>query len=124
MPKLTVTLPPRLGDPGTWTLAQPDAVKATSTTLTLRVTRLACSDGKTGTVLRPTVSTSDSQIIVRANVKPRTESRANCPANDAVSVSVTLDEPIGARVLLDAACLEGEAITTSFCVNGAVRWTP
>ena len=116
-------MPPSLGDPATWTLAEPDAVNAASTTLTLNVTRLGCSGGKTGEVLKPTVSTSDTQIIIRANVKPRT-GPADCRGNDAVQINLALDEPVGARVLLDAACLEGDAVRTSFCAKGAARWKP
>lgn len=123
VPTLTAPMPPSLGDPATWTLAEPDAVSASSTTLTLNVTRLACSGGKTGDVLKPTFSTSDTQIIIRANVKPRA-GLAACPGNDSVPIVLTLDEPVGDRVILDAACLEGDAVRTAFCAKGAARWTP
>lgn len=123
LPELTAPMPPSVGDPATWTLADPAAVNAASTTLTLSVTRLGCSGGKTGEVLEPTFSTSGTQIIIRANVTPRT-GPASCPGNDSVRVTLELNEPVGARVLLDAACLEGVAVPTSSCVGGAVRWTP
>ena len=125
VPSLTAPLPPSLGDAATWTLAEPNAVNAASTTLTLNITRLGCSGGKTGDVLKPTFSTSNTQIIIRANVKPRDRSGfASCPSNDAVQITLALEEPVGARVLLDAACLEGDAVRTFFCATGAARWTP
>ena len=125
VPTLTAPMPPSLGDPATWTLAEPDATSATSTTLILNVTRLGCSGGKTGDVLKPTFSSSNTQIIIRANVKPLTGlGGARCPGNNAVQVTLVLEEPVGARVLLDAACLEGDAVRTSFCAKGAARWTP
>lgn len=125
VPTLTAAMPPSLGDAATWTLAEPNAVSAVSATLTLNVTRLGCSGGKTGDVLKPTFSTSDTQIIIRANVKPRSRSGfAACPSNDAAQVTLQLDGPVGDRVLLDAACLEGDAVGTSSCATGASRWTP
>ena len=124
IPKLTAPMPANLGDTATWTLAAPDAVNAATTSLSLNVTRLGCAGGKTGAVLEPTFSTSNTQIIIRANVKPAPTGSARCPGNDSVQVTLTLNEPIGDRDLLDAACLEGDAVRTSFCAEGAARWTP
>lgn len=123
IPKLTASMPAKLGDTATWTLAAPDTVSASSTSLTVNVTRLGCAGGKTGAVLEPTFSTSDTQIIIRANVKPIT-GLVTCQGNDSVQVTMTLDEPIGARDLLDAACLEGDTVRTAPCSGGAIRWTP
>ena len=123
IPKLTASMPAKLGDTATWTLAAPDTVSASSTSLTVNVTRLGCAGGKTGAVLEPTFSTSDTQIIIRANVKPIT-GLVTCQSNDSVQVTMTLDEPIGARDLLDAACLEGDTVRTAPCSGGAIRWTP
>ncbi len=123
IPNLTAPIPAKVGDPATWTLAEPERVNPETTSFTLNVTRLGCAGGKTGAVLEPTFSTSDTQIIIRANVKSITGG-ARCPGNDSVPVTVTLNEPIGSRVLLDASCLEGDAIGTQPCAGGAVRWTP
>jgi hypothetical protein len=122
IPNLTAPMPAKLGDTATWTLAEPDRVNPAATSLTLDVTRLGCAGGKTGAVLEPTFSTSDTQIIIRANVKSITGG-ARCPGNDSVPVTLTLDEPIGNRDLLDASCLEGDAVSARPCAGGAVRWT-
>jgi hypothetical protein len=44
---------PISGDHASWSLADPAAVAADSTSIAIRVTRLACSGGRTGTVLTP-----------------------------------------------------------------------
>lgn len=123
IPDLTAPIPANVGDTATWTLAEPEQVSSGTTSFTLNVTRLGCAGGKTGVVLEPTFTTSDTQIIIRANVKSLTGG-ARCPGNDSVPVTVTLDEPIGNRVLLDASCLEGDAVSSLPCAGGAVRWTP
>ncbi|MCC6498400.1 MAG: hypothetical protein IT193_19300 [Propionibacteriaceae bacterium] len=124
IPNLTAPMPANLGDTATWTLAEPDRVNPASTSFTMDVTRLGCAGGKTGTVLEPTFSISDTQIIIRANVKPAATGGARCPGNNSVPVTLTLDEPIGNRDLLDASCLEGDAVSTLPCAGGSVRWTP
>jgi hypothetical protein len=122
-PELTATMPPRRGDTATWVLAEPAAVSPATTTLQLDVTRLGCAGGRTGVVLEPTVSSSATQVIIRTDVEPG-GGPADCQGNDGVRVRVELGEPIGNRTLLDAACLEGEAVDTRPCAEGAVRWEP
>ncbi|MCW5952280.1 MAG: hypothetical protein KIT69_08490 [Propionibacteriaceae bacterium] len=117
--------PEQVGDLGTWVLLDPDQVTSASTAIRIGVTRLDCSSGVTGEVLEPVVEYTDSHVIIRADVAvidhnlPQT-----CQGNDEVPVVVKLSESIGDRPLVDAACLAGEAATTSFCAEGPVRWRP
>lgn len=117
--------PEQVGDLGTWVLLDPGQVTSASTEITIGVTRLDCSSGVTGEVLEPVVEYTDSHVIIRADVAvidhnlPQT-----CQGNDEVPVAVKLSEPIGDRPLVDAACLAGDAVTTSFCAEGPVRWRP
>lgn len=64
------------------------------------------------------------QIVIAAFVAPLPADAYNCPGNDSVTVTVQLSEPVGRRQLIDGACLEGEAVITSFCSDGAMRWSP
>jgi hypothetical protein len=122
-PESSATMPARLGDTATWTLAAPDEVSAASKTLTLSVTRLGCAGGKTGVVLAPSVSMSDTMVIIRSSVEPK-KGFGSCQRNEPVQVTLTLSEPVGNRDLVDAACLDGDAVNTAACSGGAVRWTP
>lgn len=124
IPDVEATVPPQQGAVGTWVLADPKQVTSRTTSLVLRVTRLECSGGKTGDLLEPVVSWGDNEIIIRTDAAPLGGGFHTCPDNDAVEATVTLPEPIGDRSLVDAACLQGDAVRTSFCVEGAVRWTP
>lgn len=113
------------GDPATWVLVHPDQVGPDSTEITIGVTRLDCNGGVTGEALEPVVEYTESELVIRALVAPiDTDLPRTCPGNDQVPVVVTLTEPIGDRDLVDAACLSGEAVSTSFCAAGPVRWTP
>lgn len=125
IPTVTATVPPRVGSPAIWTLANPNDLTRASATITINVTRLECSSGKTGAIARPVVSVSDDDIIIRADAEPLPDDSAQtCPDNDSVAVTVPLPEPIGDRPLIDAACLERPALRTSHCQSGATRWTP
>ena len=70
------------------------------------------------------VSTSTDDIVVRTDAVANPPGMYNCLGNDSVAVTVTLSEPIGDRTLIDAACLAGDAVRTSSCQTGAIRWTP
>lgn len=93
-----------------------------SRSFTALVTRLGCSDGNTGKVLEPIVSPSEGQIVVTFTVKALPAGAYSCPGNDQVPHLVDLGEPVGNRRLVDGACLAGEAVSTSFCTDGPVRW--
>ena len=86
--------------------------------------RLACSGGKTGTVLVPRVQVDPERIMIQTDVGPLPPGIHTCQGNNEVPVTVELKEPIGNRELMDAACLERHALRTSYCLNGGVRWRP
>lgn len=109
------------GETATWELVDDD-ITAASTEVRIGVTRLGCADGETGEVLPAEVTYSETQVIVRADVVALPPGAYTCPGNDVVEVTVVLSEPLGDRELVDAACLTGDAVATSFCIEGAVRW--
>ena len=124
IPNVTATIPPAIGSTAVWVLKNPESVTRASTRFELEVTRAECSGGKTGTILQPEVSLGPSDIVIRAAAEPLGDGSQSCPGNDSVTVTVTLPEPVGDRPLIDAACLEGSAVRTSFCADGAARWKP
>lgn len=115
--------PPPLGDTATWELLDPAGVNPTSQWLQVDVTRLNCSGGETGEVLEPQASYDDERIVIRTDVEKLPDGNYDCQGNDVVPAEVHLDQPIGSRDLVDAACLEGEAAETAACAESAVRWT-
>lgn len=125
IPEVTATIPPQVGAAATWTLADSERVTATSTTVTIEVTRAECSSGVTGAIAQAVVSLGIDDIIIRVDAEPLPGNEPqNCQGNDSVQMTVSLHEPIGDRALVDAACLEGPAVRTSFCETGATRWSP
>ncbi|HQA77387.1 MAG TPA: hypothetical protein PLL50_03410 [Propionicimonas sp.] len=124
IPEVSAVVPPAQGVTATWRLADPAEVSADSVSLSLLVTRLECSGGKTGELMEPVVSVSAEDIVIRVDAVPNPAGTYTCPGNDEVAVAVTLTEPVGVRPLVDAACLAGDAVRTSYCADGAVRWRP
>lgn len=122
---VAAAVPPQVGEPGFWTLVDPRKVSARSTSVDIAVTRLHCSDGKTGEILPPVVSVGSDGVVIRADAKPEQRTMATCPENDSVKVTVNLPEPLGQRPLYDAACMGvGPALRTAVCADGAARWKP
>ena len=120
----TDTTPPA-GAAAVWTLAERTAVTGSSTRFVALVTRLECNSGVTGGVLPPDVLVTDTEVVVTFAVEPREAGNADCQGNDQVAHDVLLDEPLGARTLVDGQCLPGaEAATTSHCRQGGTRWEP
>lgn len=113
-------------DPATWRVSPDEALTATSESFTALVTRLSCSGGSTGEVLPPTITLGASEVIVTftaSSCAPNVTS--TCPGNDEVAYLVQLGEPLGARPLLDSACLPGGAAASGTgCVDGPARWSP
>jgi len=124
IPQVTATIPPQQGVTATWTLAHSDRVNREATSIDILVTRLECANGTTGELMEPVVSMGTDDIVVRTDAVPNPPGGYVCPANDSVAVTVTLSEPIGDRTLIDAACLAGDAVRTSYCQAGAIRWAP
>jgi len=124
IPNVTADIPPQIGAPATWTLADPSQVNPESTSIDVLVTRTDCSNGKTGEILKPVVSVGSGDIVIRADAVPLPDDAYNCLGNDSVAVTVQLPEPIGQRRLIDAICLSGQAIRYSYCQDSGIRWKP
>lgn len=115
-------LPPVCRDVATWELLEPDTVNPTSQHLLIGVTRLGCAGGETGEVLEPRVAYEDDRVVIRTDVAQLPPGGYSCPGNDTVPVEIELDESLGGRDLVDAACLEGPAVGTAACPS-APRWS-
>lgn len=115
---------PQPGDAAVWDVDPTALPSADSSAFTAMVTRLGCNNGVTGTVLRPVVALTDSEVTVTFTVDAAGPGDRTCQGNDAVPSDVDIGEPIGRRVLVDGACAAGEeAATTSFCADSSgVRW--
>lgn len=117
------SLEPLAGDVATWSLAPDELLDPKTTSLVVEVTRLGCASGTTGTVLDPQLQYDDTQVLLRTDVEKIGPGAHDCQGNDAVPVEIHLDQPLGVRALVDAACLQGEAVGTAACTE-AVRWAP
>lgn len=106
----------------TWVLLE-DATPE-STDLIIAATRRGCPAGATSTIHPVVLEYGEDQIVIRADVAAWNDDPADCNGTEEPMASVHLDEPIGQRQLVDAACLSGEAQGTTYCEGGAVRWTP
>ncbi|MBE0011447.1 hypothetical protein DXT87_16975 [Arthrobacter sp. AET 35A] len=107
-----------------WGLPKGEVVRPGSTSFRVDVTRTGCSGGVTGRVLEPMITYGADQIIIRTDVEPLPEGAYDCPGNEIVEKTVELSEPVGDRELVDAACVTGDAVTTTFCEDDGVRWAP
>ncbi len=117
------SLEPLAGDVATWSLAPEELLDPKTTFLIVEVTRLGCASGITGTVLDPQIQYDETQVLLRTDVERIGPGAHECQGNDAVPVEIHLDQPLGVRELVDAACLQGEAVGTAAC-SEAVRWAP
>lgn len=106
-------------------MAEVGEISADTTTIHIGVSRLGCAGGETGTVLQPEVMYEHDSIVIRTSVVSLPADGAyTCPGNDFVPITIRLSEPVGSRPLIDAACLDGPAATTAWCVDDGVRWRP
>lgn len=118
-------LDPELVDAGFPPADGSDPISAAATSFVAYVTRLGCAAGVTGEVLAPSITTTDTDVIVTFAVEPLADDVVyTCPANDVVAAEVELGQAIGERRLVDGACRSGDAAGTTFCVDGGVRWQP
>jgi hypothetical protein len=119
---------PEPGDPAVWVTdpAAPPAASASS--FTALVTRLGCSGGATGRILRPAVVVTDAEVVVTFTAEALGGGFHRCPSNEWVPYRVDVDQPIGDRALVEGHCSPGgAAVGTVFCSEesgGAVRWQP
>lgn len=111
------------GDVGNWKITSDQDISTETTSFIIDVWRLACSNGETGEILDPIVDMQEEQIVIYARVAALPDGAYNCPGNDLVPATITLEQPIGERPLVDGECLQGEASTTAFCLE-SVRWNP
>lgn len=114
---------PDRGATAVWNIDNAEPPTTTAGSFVALVTRLECSGGETGEVLEPVITTDDEQIVVTFTVEPLPPGDYTCPGNNEVPHVVLLDRPIGARDLVDGACVSGEAVSTIFCADGPVRWS-
>jgi len=117
---------PEPGDAATWSTDPSALPSPTASTFTALVTRLGCSGGVTGRVLRPGIELTATEAVVTFTVEAQTGA-SPCPGNDAVPYEVDLGQPLGDRALVDGGCAPGgPAATTGSCLgeDGDVRWRP
>lgn len=120
--KVEVPTEPEEGDTATWDVDPIRPPSPTSSTFTAVVSRLGCNSGVTGTVLRPGVQITDTEVVVTFTVESDPDG-GRCPSNDRVPYEVDLGQALGDRTLVDGSCIGGEAATTSFCsANGGGRF--
>lgn len=112
------------GTTAVWSVDSEDPATTATESFTALVTRLGCSGVVTGEVLEPILSADDEQLVVTFSVEPLPAGDYTCPGNESVPFLVGLEEPVGQRELVDGACLSGDAVSTSHCSDGAVRWSP
>lgn len=86
-----------------WELATGAAIDSGATTFDVLVMRTECNSGVTGTVNPPLVEFRTEEIVITFTVSPGTPAAADCQGNDQVEYTVTLDEPVGDRRLVDGA---------------------
>ena len=113
---------------GVWVIGDPHSVATASKEFTADVMGLQCSDGVTGTVLRPTIREDAAQVVVTFSVEAPSPGAHTCPGNNRVPTLVELQDPIGQRQLVDGACDPGgAAVSTAWCRDefaNPVRWRP
>jgi hypothetical protein len=117
---VTASIPPEVGDPTLWALADRPGVSTTTTTLTLLIR--TGKDVADDQIWQPVVSYGSSDIVIRTAVEPQRGAQSDV-ARDA-KVVVHLSEPVGDRLLVDATCLTGKLIRSPLCADGGVRWRP
>lgn len=104
------------GDPAVWEPSDRWSVDVTSESVEIGVSRVGCASGTTGEVLAPVVSYEPGRVVIEVDVAAdRSDGAQSCPRNDVVPVVVDLAEPVGDRDLVDGACLDGEAASTTLC---------
>lgn len=121
-PSTSPEVPPASGDTAVWAVDVEQPPQASNAEVKARVQRMGCASGETGEVLPPEVVEREDEVMVGFTVESLALGSYLCPANKQVAYTVPLSAPLGQRRLVDAACLAGEASTTSHCVEGAQRW--
>lgn len=109
-----------------WDLADPKAVTSQSISLDLKVTRIGCGSGVTGEITASQVSYSNEDIAIGLVAEPLKGNAQTCQSNETVPYTLTLDEPLGQRKLIDSSCTQSaeQDSATEDCQVTAVRWNP
>ncbi len=86
-----------------WWVADPAGVTPDSTEIEVLLTERACAGGQPATdrLLPPQIVVEEDRVLVAWTVTP-VEGAATCQSNPPTPATLTLDEPLGDRVLLDA----------------------
>lgn len=96
-----------LGDLGVPALAVRAAPDPKSRELALSVTEMACNSGEDaqGRIEVVSIEESADQVRLVLGITPR-DGAQNCPSNPATPFTVTLDDPVGDREILDASLVD------------------
>lgn len=111
------------GAPATWYIDRNDPPTPGTTSFTALVSRVSCSDGRTGQVLAPNVAVEHDRIVVTFEVEALPPGRYTCPGNNDVPYRVDVREPIGSRSIVDGWCLDRETPEPGLCPDAGVRWS-
>lgn len=111
-----------------WSLLDPAAVDAGSTSLELAVMPLGCASGDTGEVSATHVELDNERVAIGLVVEPVDSGAQSCPDNATVPYTLELGQPVGQRVLVDASCRQDgepeETLQAGSCGDGGIRWSP
>ena len=100
---------PEPGDPAVWVVDGDAAPSPASSSFTALVSRLRCSGGTTGRILRPGVVVTHTEVIVRFTAEALGPGAFTCQGNDWVPYRVDIGQPIGNRTLVEGGCAPGGA---------------
>lgn len=109
--------PQARGDTATWELLDESDVSTKSTSLEVGATRLECASGVTGELLDPVIVYESDQVVITIDAALNGTGGADCQGNDVVPVTVELSEPLGARKLIDGACVPVEMHEMAPCLT-------
>lgn len=109
------------GETGVWQLQSEPSRDSTS--IDVVVSRFECASGVTGEVLNPLVRSERDRVVVTTPVADNGTDDGECQGNNGVGLNVSLGESLGERILVDGACLDTDARTTTLC-DDPVRWRP
>lgn len=87
----------------------------------VEVSRVECNSGVTGEVLAPTVEEGQRKVVVTFKVAPDEPGNEDCQANEWISSTVRLGEPLGQRSLYDGEC-QPAATAPGLCRPRGLRY--
>jgi hypothetical protein len=111
-------------EPAVWQVAPAQQLRPSTSSVDVLVSRLACNNGVTGTVLPPIVRASHARVVITFSVAPSDQSGdyVTCIGNKQVRYTVDLHGDLSGREVVDGQCLHaGPAQGTAFCDEGSTR---